>query len=432
MVILVYSDINSSRLKYVLRLLFNDVLKTEYQVCNNLDEFNQSNAAKINYSNQLIQNAISIRPSTLLFETHISDKEIMVGEWDGLPVFFHTDIKADIPYDIFSIIFYLVSRYEEYLEPKNLDKHGRFKAESSLAFKNHFLKQPLVNQIALKLKEKIVSKYPEITFKQSVYEYIPTIDVDMAFSYSGKGFWRNAGGFIRSIFHLKYKQLTERFKVIMGIIPDPFNNFDFIFHELTQQEFNAIIFMNLGKYGKHDKNISFQNLKFFRLLKNLNEKAQINIHPSYASNSNRSLLKDEIAKLEHVLGGDVIRSRQHFLILNFPETYRNLIDLGIIEDYSMGYASQLGYRASICTPFRFYDLLKNEETRLVIRPFAFMDGTMTDYLRLNSDEMLEQLELIADSTRRVGGDLIGIWHNSSIAEDEELKNLFVKSLSILK
>ena len=430
--ILVYSDVNSSRLKYVLRLLINDILKTEYQICNNLEEFNESNDAKINYSDQLIQNTISIRPSDLIFETHITEKEIIVEEWEGLSVFFHTDKNTDVPYDIFSVIFYLVSRYEEYLVTKSLDQHGRFKAESSIAFKNHFLNQPLVNQIALKLKEKIILKYPEITFLQSEYQYIPTIDVDMAFSYIGKGLWRNTGGIIRSILQLKLNQLTERFKVIMGIIPDPFNNFDFIFRELEQKEYHAIIFMNLGKYGKYDKNISFQNLKFFRLLKDLNEKAQVNIHPSYASNSNLSLLNDEIAKLEHILGGDVIRSRQHFLILNLPETYRNLIDLGIIEDYSLGYASQLGFRASICTPFRFYDLLNEDETRLIIRPFAFMDGTMTDYLKLNSDEMLEQLKLISDSVRRVGGDLIGIWHNSSIAENEELKKLFVKTLSILK
>ena len=430
--ILVYSDVNSSRLKYVLRLLFNDILVTEYKICNNLEEFNESIDAKINYSSQIIKNAISIRPSALLFEKHIAEKEIIMGEWKGLPVFFPTDKNADVPNDIFSVIFYLVSRYEEYLVTKSMDQHGRFKAESSIAFKNHFLKQPLVNQIALKLKDKIVEKYPEIIFLPSKYQYIPTFDVDIAFSYTGKGFWRNAGGIIRSILHLKFNQLTERFKVIMGIIPDPFNNFDFIFSELDEEEYKAIIFMNLGKYGKYDKNISFQNLKFFRLLKDLHEKAQVNIHPSYASNSDVRLLKDEIAKLEHILGGDVIRSRQHFLILNFPGTYRNLIDLGMVEDYSLGYASQLGFRASICTPFRFYDLLNEEETRLVIRPFAFMDGTMTNYLKLNSEEMLEQIKLISDSVRRVGGDLIGIWHNSSIAEDEGLRKLFKKTLSILK
>ncbi|MBU1014047.1 MAG: polysaccharide deacetylase family protein [Bacteroidetes bacterium] len=430
--ILIYSNVISSRLKYVLKLLFNDILKTEYQISSNLNGFNESKDAKINYSDLPIQSAISMRPSDLLFETHIAEKEIIVEEWEGLPVFFKTDKNADVPYDIFSVLFYLVSRYEEYLEPKSLDQHGRFKAESSIAFKHHFLEQPLVNQIALKLKEIIVLKYSEITFLQSEYQYIPTIDVDIAFSYIGKGFWRNSGGIIRSILQLKFKHLTERVNVLMNLIPDPYNNFDFILSKLDQEKYNAIIFMNLGKYGRYDKNISFQNLKFFRLLKDLHEKAQVNIHPSYASNSDLSLLKDEIAKLEHILGGDVIRSRQHFLILNFPETYRNLISLGIIEDYSLGYPSQLGFRASICTPFRFYDLLNEEETQLVIRPFAFMDGTMTDYLKLNSADMIKQLKLISDSVRRVKGDLIGIWHNSSLAEDEELKKLFVETLSILK
>lgn len=168
------------------------------------------------------------------------------------------------------------------------------------------------------------------------------------------------------------------------------------------------------------------------MLQSLNEKAQLCIHPSYASNYNHELLKEEIAKLEHIKGSDVIKSRQHFLILNLPETYRNLIQLGIVEDYSMGYASQAGFRAGICTPFRFYDLLAEEETLLQIYPFAFMDGSLTDYMKLDYEEMINLILQISNTVKQVEGNLIGIWHNSAIAEHKDIHKLFIKSLSILK
>lgn len=430
--ILIYSDQKSSRLKYTLSLIFHDILKSSYQLSDNFEKFKKTSSAKIIYSELKDDNSISIRPSELLFEKKLSNQDLTMSHWEGLPVFFATDQNADFPNDIFAMIFYLVTRYEEYVDKENIDKHGRFRAEASLAFKNDFLQQPLVNQIAIKLQEKIVEQFPGFVFGKSKYKYIPTFDVDMAFSYLEKGFWRNTGGFIRSILKLEIKKIAERINVLSNKIPDPFNNFEFILDSLKSNGYEAIIFMNLGNYGRNDKNVAFNKLKFFRLLQLLNEKAQLNIHPSYASNSNTNLLRDEIAKLEHILGGEVIRSRQHFLILKWPQTYQNLIKHGIIEDYSLGYASQVGFRASICTPFKFYDLTKEKETNLLIRPFAFMDGTLTDYLKLSKDEILPLIKRMSDLVKEVGGDLIGIWHNSSLAEDVIIKDVYLNTLSILK
>ncbi len=430
--IIIYAKKTSSRLKYTLGLIFQNILKTQFKLCNNFDEFKASTSVKINYSDLQDDDSISIWPSELLFEKGIFKKKLLISRWESMPVFFETDQNADVPCDVFAMIFYLVTRYEEYADQNNVDKHGRFRAESSLAFKNNFLRQPLVNQIVLKLKDKIIEQFPEFAFHESAYRYVPSFDVDMAFSYVAKGFWRNAGGLIRSILKFEFEKITERINVLSGKAPDPFNNFDFIIKSLESNDYEPILFINLGSYGKYDKNVSFKNLKFFRLLQSLAEKAQLNIHPSYASNFNTELLKDEIAKLEHIIGGEVIRSRQHFLILNWPETYRNLIKEGIVEDYSLGYASQAGFRASICTPYKFYDLLNEEETNLMIRPFAFMDGTLTDYMKLNSDESTKLVQQLSHSVKEVGGDLIGIWHNSTLASDEEMKNLYIKTLSTLK
>ena len=67
-------------------------------------------------------------------------------------------------------------------------------------------------------------------------------------------------------------------------------------------------------------------------------------------------MKKEKNRLEGITNMQTKRSRQHYLRFSLPETYQQLIDLEIEEDYSMGYASHVGFRASTCTPFYFYDL----------------------------------------------------------------------------
>ena len=76
-------------------------------------------------------------PDTLLFEKE-SAREITVNEWKGFLCFFRHTSDSDLPFDIFAASFFLVSRYEEYLEYQP-DEYGRYQASSSLAFKNGFL-----------------------------------------------------------------------------------------------------------------------------------------------------------------------------------------------------------------------------------------------------------------------------------------------------
>ncbi len=430
--ILVYTAISSNRLNYTLNVIFRDILYIDFELVYDLKEFEKSTEAKINYSELKMDDAISINPSGLLFESGVFLQSINVKQWQNIPTFFNGMSTVDFPFDPFAMIFYLVSRYEEYLEPISKDLHERFPAEESLAYQHGFLNQPLVNQLALKIKEKIEQKFPSTHFSSSEFEYIPTFDIDSAFAYLGKGLLRNTAGLMKSILRLQFGKALERFHVLSGLKPDPYNIFDFLIEHCLSNKLKPIIFVNLGKYGKYDKNISSTNPRLTKLLKKLGRKFTVSIHPSYKSNSDIDILENEISKLKRIIKKEITQSRQHYLKLTLPETYRNLLELGIKEDYSLGYASQVGFRASICTPFRFYDLLKEEETDLTIFPFTFMDGTFTDYLNLSATKSMEIIQELAENTKQVGGQLIGIWHNSAIADEPRLKELFVDSSSFIK
>ena len=105
--------------------------------------------------------------------------------------------------------------------------------------------------------------------------------------------------------------------------------------------------------------------------------------------------------------------------LRFPETYQNLLKVGILEDYSMGYADDIGFRAGIATPFYWYDLENEQATALKIHPFAVMEVTMQQYLQLSPEEAVEQVKPLIAATKAVGGTFSTLWHNSTLSNIEE-------------
>jgi hypothetical protein len=119
-----------------------------------------------------------------------------------------------------------------------------------------------------------------------------------------------------------------------------------------------------------------------------------------------------------VLHTEVTKSRQHFLKLTLPETYRNLIDLDITDDYTMGFASQVGFRASICSPFNFYDLDMELETKLKIHPFAVMEGTLKYYMNVQPEDAMQKIKPLIDQAKAVNGNFISLWHNDTLSDQK--------------
>ena len=207
---------------------------------------------------------------------------------------------------------------------------------------------------------------------------------------------------------------------------DPEHTFEYLEKLHKDHNLNPIFFWLLGDYATYDKNIDWDNKNLQRLIRKIAAQYQVGIHPSYQSNSDFEILKKEIQRLETIVkdtappqysGFKTTKiSRQHYLKLTFPETYRNLLAAGITEDYTMGYADDIGFRAGIATPYFWYDLEREQATNLKIHPFAFMEVTIKEYLNLSPEEALEQVRPLIEATKEVGGTLITLWHNSTLTD----------------
>ena len=415
--LLIYTASLSPRLKYIFDLIFNELLGVKYKFTASKEEFTAYAGAKLNYSDHAFGNELFFYASKFLFEKGIEDQNLSVFDWNGTKAFFATHPKYVFPFDPFAASFYLVSRYEEYL-PHIRDEHDRYDTRESLAYQKNFLDKPLVNIWALKIKEELQKRFPGLLFAQKKYKYISTIDIDNAYAFLEKGIMRTAGGYARALVNMDFEDITLRTKVLLGVEVDPYDTFNYQLEIQKKHKFKTIYFMLLGEYGVNDKNVPPDSKKLRSLIKSLADYSEVGIHPSYGSNKNKNNFKKEVNVLNKILKRDVTKSRQHFLILKLPSTYRNLIDLDIKEDYTMGYALQVGFRASICSQFYFYDLDMEQTTPLLIHPFAVMDATLKYYMKVQPEEAMNYIKPLIEEVKAVNGTFISLWHNESLSENK--------------
>src|SRR5262245_17891694 len=150
--LLVFAVASRPRLRYLLDLIFKDILGIEYRLTNDKAEFQNSDLPKLNYSEAAFGDELFFFSSPLLFEKGIRAHDISVFDLEDSKAFFATHPKYSLPFDPFAASFYLVSRYEEYL-PHAQDALGRYAVKESLAWQKGFLQKPLVNIWAQKIKQ---------------------------------------------------------------------------------------------------------------------------------------------------------------------------------------------------------------------------------------------------------------------------------------
>ncbi|KAB2808061.1 polysaccharide deacetylase family protein [Phaeocystidibacter luteus] len=413
----VYVDKLTPRVAYAINLVLRDTLLVEgIRITDKWEAFSEFEGPRLIYGRKKLEGVPSIFNVELLFEKDISEQDLNVHfEEDGLPYFFATSNQSFVPFDIFAASFYLVSRYEEYL-PNISDVHDRYPHEESLAHQHGFLQKPVVNHWALQLKRKLLEADPRWEFEERTFKYTSTVDVDNLYAYKGKGGFRTLGGFAKDISQLDFKNAFRRARVLFGLKRDPYDTFEFQRDLAQQYGVSAIYFMLFSEFGEYDRNVPMYSRRLHEAVRAINDFFPVGIHPSYGSHASPKVLEREIKGLEDALRMPVKRSRQHFLKMKMPETFRQLLDFGIEEDYTMGYAGELGFRASICTPYRLYDLEMETELGLKMFPFAAMDGTLIYYKNVDAKDAFEYIQPLVDEVKAVNGHLITVWHNRIFSE----------------
>lgn len=419
MSILVYSPRITPRIEYICGLLLGNLLHAKWQLTNNIETIQNHNGPKICYARDVVDpSALHIPAHGFLQERGVRRFQPDIKSKNKMPLLFPVSDNNEFGFDMLAAAFYLVSRYEEYL-PHEKDTFGRFEAKESFAFRHGFLQIPLVNHYALWLKKALQEKFEPFKLTEPTFAFIPTYDVDVAFAYKGRGLLRTMLGVLRSLWTLNPKAVTERFRVLTGKQQDPFDTYDYQLKLSKNSGIKPYYFILCGNYGQYDKNIAFYARSFFSIVKKLGDYAHIGLHPSFASNDEEALLGMEVLRLSNILNRDINCSRQHYLKLLLPKTYQNLLKANISYDFSMGYASQPGFRAGICSPYLFYDLESESVSPLTVIPLAVMDGTFFNYLKTTPAESFKIIQNLINEIESVGGTFVSLWHNDSLRREDD-------------
>ncbi len=431
---LIYSPHITPRLRYTIDFFSKELFDSPLLLTQDLDQFRATIGPRINYSEIAIPGAFQVRPSGLLFATGISPQTIECFRFNntasqsglsmtpGAPhsanrliAFFPTG--GDFPFDIFSAAFYLLSRYEEYL-PHEKDMYGRYAHTNSLAFKEGFLDTPLINFWLQELKTALWAVYPELSFRYTPFKFIPTYDIDVAYSYRHKGWKRNLGGGMKELIKGQWAALKQRIDVLAGKKPDPFDAYEWLDSLHLYCRMKPYYFFLAAAHSKGvDKNIPPSGKGLQELVQYHAGGYRVGIHPSWQSGDDEQLLREELEWMETMTEKTITRSRQHYIRFTLPGTFRRLQKYGIDQEFSMGYGSINGFRASVASSFYWYDLEKEKETNLRLFPFCFMDANSFYEQGDTPAEAMTQLMHYYRQIRRVNGLMVTIWHNSFLGSD---------------
>ncbi len=397
---IVFSPYSSPRLSYVLDFIFGECFASSYQLIFEKNDI-PTNQKVLEYNTQQsIEGSFFIKASSLLFEEHLEEcKES--SQWFNDPLNENNDYL--------SMIFFCLSRHEEY-QNKPRDSYNRFPSTSSILSKNKLLRTPVVDLMVDHLGKQMNHFFDTKLELSNETGVQISFDIDQVWLAKHIPTKIKLGRLLKQLMSLDFKGIKEHKNIRQGKIEDPFD----ILNILNKYHiYKPLFFFLFAERSPYDKGHNPSLNVFKKLISRLAKDHKVGIHPSMASSKNPALLADEMQKFHSIPNVTKNISRQHYLAFSLPDTYRHLYNLGIREEYSMGYADAIGYRSGTARSFYWFDLQKNEVTDLRIFPFQIMDVSLKNYLKLSPASALTKAEQMVKQAAIYKSPLRILWHNSS-------------------
>ena len=413
MQIAIFITKKTERLSYLLNFIFGDFFDIKYQLYTDSQQFINYSGPKICYNTEPLGNAVWINPHPLLFEKDIKKQKLELQQWKGeKAIFLSSNAPNAFTVDVFAQTFFFLTRYEEYL-PFKPDSYGRFLGKSSFAYQHGIHHSALVDLWLLKLRDELMAKVPAFPIPIKTYPpLIPTIDIDHPWEIKYLPSLLQWAKVAKSLFNANWKKSIQLAKTILKLQKDAFDHYE-IFVQTLKIFPEARFFFLMRNDLFPDQNRHLDHPAFQNKIKTIKKNFKIGIHPSLASHSNFEILNNEYKTFNNLSEVMATESRQHYLMLKLPDTYRKLLQLGIRHDFSMGFHDICGFRAGTSRPFQWFDLENDQATQLTIYPFQWMDVSLKNYLKLEPTEAKQLIKAIRKEALRHKGGTSFIWHNSS-------------------
>jgi hypothetical protein len=328
--------------------------------------------------------------------------------------------KIESGLDIFAGVFFMLTRWEESLGLYE-DLHGRFPAAQSVVVKSGFILRPIVDEYVALLKSWLKQLGYNLPPEKDQFKVVPTCDVDMPYFWLKKPKWK-----VLLSEWLKNKKLTTINQTLQtikdvdsGKEKDPYDQFDYMMSLAEKANLSFDFNMLVGGISKFEGYYSITDVRIQRLMKTFSErKHRIGLHPSYNSFLDAKLIVEEKMLLAKHVDTAVTSSRQHYLRYSVSATARYLVDAGIKEDSTLGYAAEPGFRCGTSKPFPVFDIALKKTLPLLEHPLLIMDVSFRYYKNYTPEQSIVLCEKIIHEVKKHNGQLVFLWHNSNLSEVE--------------
>lgn len=363
----------------------------------------------------LTDKSIPQTPILCILETPILFGDSKVEHIDG-----HIICYADIV----ASSYYLITRYEE-LVIKERDIHGRFPSYASILSKLDYMCKPLVDEYSNMLKSFFREIGIEIKSKKGITQVNLTHDVDIIWEY------RNLYRCLREIL----RRIVRREKHISRPLRDFFNyesgeiftfpmmiELDNKIKKYYPNSSDAIYFLMSALRSENDFGYIEKGervKKFAQYL--LEEGNKIGIHSGYAVAESNIGLAEEMNRLENILNRKITMHRNHYLRTISSESFEWLIENGIEDDYTMGFADSVGFRLGTSRTVKWINPRTMNLTHLRLHPLTIMDVTLDDesYMNLSYEDSISVTEEILKTIYEYGGEANILFHNTSFRNSDD-------------
>ena len=344
--------------------------------------------------------------------------------------------------DIFAACFFMLTRWEEYVN-KSRDKHDRFPAYKSLAYKQNFLDRPIVNEYLEELKKMLLEFDDSLNFKQHTEKTYISCDVDQPFDCTVESFSRllkvGAGDI------LKRKSIKEFAKRVRRYVFNKFENykydthynFDWYMKTCEKAGLKATFYFIPTSIEKHNGCYELKDTKINSLLRYIDSRGHdIGGHGSYQTYQDKEKAKVQKNMLDNTLSSSgisqkVVGNRQHYLRWDSSLTPSVLEYAGFEYDTTGCYADRPGFRYGVCYEFSMFDFLNRKKLDIKQRPLVVMEATLISkqYMGLGySQKTVDTIKKYKNICHRYGGNFTLLWHNSDLYK-KEAQRVFEKALS---
>lgn len=370
-----------------------------------------------------------------VFGTAASLPRLPLKEWRNIPILFGSPEEARVDgriilhADIVASAFFLMSRYEETVRMDGRDAYGRFCGRESLPCRAGFIHRPIIDEYRAALRR--VLGLPEE--RKGFSKIWLTHDVDIP--------WERFTVFtaIKRVWGNLKRRRGFRVYPLKNALGYPESDPLYTFPQILaldgalKKAFGGIcqdvyFVISGGCANPQDAPIYIHTKAFERLASKLRGSgALIGYHVSYEAGDYPERIGKEAVEFCKALGMRPVLSRNHFLNAKKPEDFYHLIDAGITDDYTMGYADVAGFRLGTSRGVRWIDPCTGKLTSLTLHPLTIMECSLLfeDYMNLGYADALRYVNKLIEQTLRHGGELSLLWHNQSFVGDSEEQKLYL-------